>query len=208
MSVIVGTVSSKTGKYRWAIFIGWGLTTVGFGLLHQLDIRTTVPAHTFLNFPISIGTGMCFNSLTLGVQAAARPVDASHSITFYNFIRVFGQAVGVAISGVIFQNEFRRRLLESPLLASKANEYTLSATALASLIHKMDADSVATAHLVQAFAHALKTIWVAMAVLSGIMLVSTWFVKAYSLEQKLETNQGFAGDEQTRVSKDESRGLP
>jgi hypothetical protein len=45
--------------------------------------------------------------------------------------------------------------------------------------------------LIQAYGDSLKIIWLVMATLSGVVLVSTAFVKGYSMNQKLETLQGF-----------------
>ena len=202
MSIIVGVISSKIGSYRWAIWIGWSTSTLGFGILYLLNLNTSIPAFIFLNVPVSIGTGMSFVSMSLGVQAAGRPQDAGHSITFYSFVRVFGQAVGVAIGGVVFQNQFKRRLMDSPLLAGLAEKYSKDATAVANLIHNMESGDAKT-QLIQAYADALKIIWVVMTALSGIVVVSTFFVKAYSLEQKLETKQGLAGGEKKALSGEE-----
>ena len=128
MSIIVGIVSSITGRYRWAIWTGWGMTTFGCGLLYLLGPNTSVAAFIFLNIPVAIGTGMVFTSMSLAIQAAGRPQDAGHSITFYSFIRVFGQSLGVAVGGVVFQNQIRKNLSEYPLLASLAGEYSRDAS--------------------------------------------------------------------------------
>ena len=190
MSIIVGIASSITGRYRWAIWIGWGMTTLGFGLLYLLDPDTSVAAFIFLNVPVAIGTGMAFTSMSLAIQAAGRPQDAGHSITFYSFIRVFGQSLGVAVGGVVFQNQIQKKLSEYPLLAPLAREYSKDATALVSLIRDMEA-GIEKTQLIQAYADSIKMIWVVMAALSGAVFASSVFVKGYSLNQKLETLQGF-----------------
>ncbi|KAL8849359.1 MAG: hypothetical protein Q9221_005657 [Calogaya cf. arnoldii] len=190
MSIIVGIVSSRIGRYRWAIWIAWAITTLGFGLLYLLDSNTSIPAFIFLNVPVAIGTGMAFVSMSLGIQAAGRPQDAGHSITFYTFIRVFGQSLGVGVGGVVLQNEMRKNLSRYPLLAHSALEYSRDSTAVVGIIQGMEPGLKKT-QLVQAYADSIKTVWLVMAALSGAVFISTLFVKGYSLEQRLETLQGF-----------------
>lgn len=190
MAIVVGIVSSRTGGYRWAIWIGWGITTLGFGLLYLLDPNISIVAFVFLNIPVAIGTGMAFSSMSLGVQAAGRPQDAGHSITFYSFIRVFGQALGVAIGGVIFQNQIQQKLRAYPSLAASAEDYSRDATELVGIIKGMD-DGLRKTQLVQAYADALKMIWVVMAALSGAVFISSFVLKRYSLDQEHKTLQGF-----------------
>ena len=146
--------------------------------------------------------------MSLGIQAAGRPQDAGHSITFYSFIRVFGQSLGVAVGGVVFQNQIRKKLSEYPSLASLVEEYSKDSTAVVSLIKSMEAGNEKT-QLVQAYADSIKMIWVVMAALSGAIFISTFFLKEYSLDQKLETLQGFhhgdhKDDDDDDVEKDQS----
>ncbi|MCJ1343312.1 hypothetical protein MMC31_001505 [Peltigera leucophlebia] len=189
ISIVVGIVSSSTGRYRWAIWIGGGMQTLGCGLLYLLDPDTRVAAFIFLNVPVAIGTGMAFTSMSLGIQAAGRPQDAAHSVTFYSFIRVFGQFLGVAVGGVVFQNQIQKKLSKYPSLAPFAEEYSKDATALVSLIQGMEA-GIEKSQLVQAYADSIKMIWVVMAALSGAIFISSVFVKGYSLDQEHETLQG------------------
>lgn len=101
---------------------------------------------------------MAFTSTSLAIQAAGRPQDAAHSITFYAFIRVFGQSLGVAIGGVVFQNQIQKELRKYSSLAPLANEYSKDATALVSIIHGMDDGASEKLHLVGAYANAIRTV--------------------------------------------------
>ncbi|KAL9034887.1 MAG: hypothetical protein Q9214_006839, partial [Letrouitia sp. 1 TL-2023] len=203
VSIVSGVVSSNLGRYRWAIWLSWSITTLGCGLLCLLSPSTSVPAFVFLNVPVSIGTGMSFNSMSLAIQAAGRPQDAAHSITFYSFIRVFGQALGVAVGGVVFQNQIQNKLNAYPSLAPMAREYSKDATALVGIIQKTE-DSIEKTQLVQAYADSIKMIWVVMAALSGAVFASSAFVKGYSLNQELETSQGLRHRDGEKKSEDRS----
>lgn len=190
MSIIVGIACSMTGRYRWAIWTGWVLTIMGSGILYLLDVETTIVQWVFINVAVSIGTGMLFPAMTLGIQAASRQEDAGHSVAFYAFTRVFGQALGVAIGGVAFQNELKRRLNSYELLAPKAAEWSRDATALVSVIKHME-HGIMRDQLKQAFADGLKIIWLVMLALSVVAGIASLFTEKYSLDQELKTKQAF-----------------
>ncbi|TVY84960.1 Efflux pump FUS6 [Lachnellula suecica] len=190
MAVVVGIVSSLTGRYRWAIWVGWFLTTLGSGLLILLRPGTSIPAWIFLNFAVSVGTGMLFPAMALAIQAAGRSEDAGHAAAFYSFTRVFGQSLGVAIGGVIFQNQIKEKLLSYPNLAPMAAQYSKDATALISIIKGM-AEGADKTNLIQAYSDSLKMIWIVMTTLSGVALFASVWTKGYSLTQEHSTKQGF-----------------
>jgi hypothetical protein len=41
-AIAVGVVVGITGRYRWALWSGWFLTTLGCGLLIKLDVNTSI----------------------------------------------------------------------------------------------------------------------------------------------------------------------
>ncbi|KAH7391344.1 major facilitator superfamily domain-containing protein [Cadophora sp. MPI-SDFR-AT-0126] len=194
MSVVVGIICAKTGRYRWAIYTGWFLTTMGAGVLILLGPSTSIVSWIFLNFPISIGTGMLFPAMALAIQAAGRQEDAGHAAAFYSFTRVFGQSLGVAIGGVIFQNQIKIKLQGYELLAPLADAYSKDATALVGIIKTME-EGLEKTQLIQAYADALKIIWVVMCALSAVGLVASLATKGYSLNQEHKTLQGFKDKE-------------
>jgi hypothetical protein len=147
----------------------------------------------FLNFAVSIGTGMLFPAMGLAIQAAGRAQDAGHAAGFYSFVRVIGQSIGVALGNVIFQNQIKQKLMSYPLLAPMAGQYSKEATTLVSVIKGMS-EGLEKTQLIQGYADGLKTIWIVMCVLSGVGLVASLWTKGYSLNQGLNTLQGYRGD--------------
>ncbi|KAH6669339.1 major facilitator superfamily domain-containing protein [Halenospora varia] len=202
MAVIVGIACAQTGRYRWAIWVGWFLTTLGSGLLLLLGPKTSVVAWVFLNVLVSIGTGMLFPAMGLGVQASGYTQDAGHAAAFYSFSRVFGQSIGVAISGVAFQNSLKQKLMHYPALAPMAAQYSKDATALVNVIKGM-AEGADKTDLVKAYSDALGTIWILMTALGGVGLIMSLFIKGYSLDQEHSSLQKFNGDE--KVADPESK---
>jgi hypothetical protein len=184
----VGIIAGITGRYRWSLWSGWVLTTFGAGILYLLKPETTVAEWIWLNIPIGIGTGMLFPAMALSIQAACTPALNAQAAAFYSFLRTFGQSIGVAISGVIFQNAFRERLLDLPAFADKAYDLSRDATIVVELIKNME-EGPAKDQLVVAYADALRIIWVSMIAFAGFSLILSTTVKAFSLQQEHHTQQ-------------------
>ncbi|KAF6836495.1 major facilitator superfamily transporter [Colletotrichum musicola] len=185
----VGVVVGFTGHYRWSIWGGWILTTLGAGLLCLMEPDTTVPAWIWLNIPIGLGTGMLFPAMALSIQAACEPALNGQAAAFYSFLRTFGQSVGVAVSGVIFQNAFREKLQAVPILAHLADEYSRDATIVVEIIKQMPRDAPGRTELVQAYCDALRAIWISLIAFAGFCMFLSIGVKSFSLNQEHVTDQ-------------------
>lgn len=198
ISVLAAFLCTYWGRYRWALWTGWFCTTLGSGLLFLLGPGTSVPGWIFLNVLVSVGTGILFPAMGLGTQAACHPQDSGHAAAFFSFVRTFGQSIGVAISGVAFQNRLKEELLRIPELAPMAREYSKDATALVNVIHGM-VGGKGKEDLISAYSNGLHVVWLLMTVLSGVALLSCAFVREYSLVQEHRTRQGFSHDSRERI---------
>lgn len=203
MSMVAGWVISKRGEYRWVTWIGWFVSTIGLGIMVLLDVNTTAPQWFFLTIVMGLGQGLLYTSLAIINQAAAPDKLMAHAISMFIFARMLGQALGVAISGVIFQNRMRINLLATETLADRAGQYSRDASALVSTLKDMP-DTLEKQELVQAYASSLKIVWAVMCALSGISLIGSLFVKHISLDRAHETDQGIR-EEKTESSEEEGQ---
>lgn len=188
-AMVTGILITKTGRYRWAIWGGWFLTTLGSGLLCLLRVETPTVSWIFLNLVSGLGMGMLFPSMAFSIQAATTNKDLAFAVALYSFFRAFGQALGVAIGGTIFQNEMKRQLLTYPLLASRAGEYAADASSLVRIVKDMAPGEVKM-QLVQSYTDALRTVWAVMTGLAFLGLLSSILIKGLDLDVALETEQG------------------
>ena len=189
-SVIVGILITKTGRYRWAIWGGWVLSTLGTGLLYLLDVNTSTVRWVFLNLVSGLGLGMLFPSMAFAIQASSTNADLAFAIAMFAFFRAFGQAIGVAIGGTVFQNQMKVKLLAIPDLASKADQYSRDATSLVQIIKGMQ-DGAMKLQLQQSYADSLKVVWLTMCGLSALGLILSVWTRGLDLNKPLETEQGF-----------------
>ena len=193
-ALVTGIIITKTGRYRFAIYLGWLLTILGTGLLYLQDVHTPTAEWIFLNLTAGLGMGMLFPSMNFAVQAASRNADLAFAVAMFTFFRAFGQSLGVAVGGTIFQNQIKKSLLASADLAPLAADYARDAAALVQIIRAMSDDqsqSLQQAELRQAYADALKIVWISMCALAAVAGLSSYWIRGLDLNRPLNTEQGF-----------------
>ena len=199
ISVAVGLAVSKTGRYRWSIWSGWCLTILGMSLLSQrMDAHTTtIGDFVGENLVVGVGLGLLFASMNLAGQAAASERHVGFAAGMYVFARSMGQAVGVAVGGVVFQTSFAGRLREvgSGGLAGvgpgsgNATALAQDASALVQAIQSLPAGSAQRQGIVAAYAEALEVVWAVMAGVAGVAFLVSLLTKGLSLDAVMETEQ-------------------
>jgi hypothetical protein len=160
------------------------------GLLLILKPNTSAVSWIFLNLVGGLGTGMLFPAMALAVQASATAQDQAYAANMFSFFRAFGQTLGVAIGGVIFQNQMKKKMLTYPLLADLAGEYSRDAAGLVQIIKDMPAGEMKE-QLRESYTDALKYIWIVMLAFSAVAFIGSWFIKAYDMDGAMNTERGF-----------------
>jgi hypothetical protein len=89
-SIIIGFLVSWTGRYRWAIWLGWALSATGLGLLYLLDESTPTAKWICLNLSAGFGMGILFGAMGFAIQASVDAETVSLAVTLYSFWRAFG----------------------------------------------------------------------------------------------------------------------
>ncbi|KAK1585373.1 major facilitator superfamily transporter [Colletotrichum navitas] len=132
-SIIVSVLTSRLGRFRWAIWSGWAITSTGCGLLVLLDENTTTTMWAIYLAVFGIGNGMVLTSVNVGTQAISRVEDCGRAACMYAFMRTLGMSVGVAVGGTTFQNVMTNRLEELGLSEAIAKNAEIYATHLAAM---------------------------------------------------------------------------
>jgi MFS family permease len=192
-AVVVGIVVAKTGRYRWAIWSGWLLTATGIGLMMLFKAQTKTIEWVLLSLVSGLGLGILYPAMSFAIQASASNRDLPFAAALYSFFRNFGQMLGVAVGGAIFQNRVKTNLLTYPDLADRAVEYSKDASALVEVIKKYPASLAAQKQeIITAYVDSLRMVWLIMCVLATLALIlAVVFTKGITLERELETDQGF-----------------
>ncbi|KAG0651692.1 Efflux pump [Hyphodiscus hymeniophilus] len=196
-AVVVGLIIKKTGRYRPSQFVGWFLTVLGMGLLIYLKKDTSMPAWILMSLVPGVGLGMLFSALGFAASASVSNADLPFAGALYSFFRAFGQTLGVAVSGVIFQNSFKKQILATAYRAN-ADLWSSDASALVQVVKAWSdtgAEGVMKSRVIEAYVESLKMVWLVMTVLAGVtFIVSLIWTAEISLTRDLETEQGFRHD--------------
>lgn len=110
VSIVISLITTRIGRYRWAIWSGWVVTTIGCGLLVLLDDETKTPVWAVILAVFGIGHGILLTSVNVGIQAVSRVEDAGRAAAMYAFMRTMGMSIGVAVGGTVFQNVMSSKL--------------------------------------------------------------------------------------------------
>ena len=186
---LAGALITKTGRYRWSIWFGWTLGTVGLGLFCVLQVGTSIPGWIFLNIVSGLGLGFLFPAIATAIQASVSSEHVAMAIAMFSFFRSAGTALGVAVGGVVFQNRMKANLLTYPSLAPLAGPYSADAVGLIKIIRDMPDGAEKTA-LKQAYTDSLRIVWAVCCALGGVALLISLLTRHHSLDQALDTNQG------------------
>ncbi|KIA75956.1 hypothetical protein HK57_00239 [Aspergillus ustus] len=188
-AIICGVIVTVTGRYRWGLWFGWTMSILGLGLLCMLRPGTKTVQWIFLNLPSGLGLGLLTAAIVCTVQASATNKNLTVAVAMVVFFRAFGQAIGIAVGGLIFQNRMRHELSSYANWRSRASELSRDAAALVTVIQGMK-DSMAKDELKSAYTDSLRVIWAFMAGVAGVGLLLTVLVKKYDLNRALVTEQG------------------
>lgn len=201
-AIVAGILITVTGHYRWAIWLGWVVSTIGLGLMCIIKSSTSIAGWVLLNVIPGIGLGLLFPSLGYAVQASATPENLAIAVAMFSFFRALGQAIGVAVGGVVFQNRMHDNLLKYPALAPMADAYSQDAAGLVQIIKGM-ADGVNKSDLKDAYTDSLRIVWAVCCAISGVALLLSLLTESYDLDQTLKTDQGLRDvDENVASEKD------
>lgn len=196
-AVVTGLIITKTGRYRPVLWVGWFLSTLGMGLLIFLKVDTNTPSWIFLSLVAGTGLGILFSAMGFTAQSSVSNADLPFAGAIYSFFRAFGQTIGVAISGVIFQNTIKKKLLRTAY-AMYADEWSNDATAFVQVVKTWSTtgdEGVMRKVVIQAYIESLQMVWIVMCILCGVaFLASLIWTKEISLNRELETEQGFRYD--------------
>ncbi|CAG7948745.1 unnamed protein product [Penicillium nalgiovense] len=200
-AMAVGIISSKTGSYRWAIWLGWAFSTIGCGIMCLIKVSTSVPGWVFLNLVAGLGLGFLFPSLGFAIQASSTNENLATAVAMFSFFRALGQALGVAVGGAIFQNRMYQNLLKYPEFFSLASEYSADSAGLVQIIKGMP-DGIHKLHLREAYTDSLRIVWAVCCGVSFLGLLLSFLTKAYDLNQALVATQGLQTEKDAPTEED------
>lgn len=188
LSMVIGVLITRTGKYKAFMVAGTVLMLTGFGLLTQLHYGSSYGQLTLAMVVLGLGLGATMQTYTLVVQNTAEHRDLGIATSATQFFRSAGGTVGIAVLGTVMAGRLQSSIVEhlDPAAAAQMPEGTeigidavLDPTVLAGL-----PDAVEEA-IRMGLADALHQVFVVAIPIVLIAAVATLFIKAIPLRETL-----------------------
>jgi hypothetical protein len=182
-AIVIGIIITRTGSYRWALWFGFGSTMIAHGLLILLDAQTSSRRWIPIFLLGGFGHGLVVMTLTICIQAIAKPEDAAYAAATYTFVRTIGMCVGVAMGGSIFQNALSNKLEDLALPISVAN----NAEAFVAILKTLDLNSPIRQAYVIAYSYGFRQVFIAMTAIVGVGGICSLLIQKFTMDRNLES---------------------
>lgn len=110
VSTLAGYYQSRYNRYIEIIWFGFGIWTLGAGVLVLCDENLSLGLFCFFLVIIGTGTGCVFQPTLVALQAHCSKAERAVVTSNRNFLRSSGAAVGLAISSAILSNVLKSAL--------------------------------------------------------------------------------------------------
>ncbi|KAJ6193233.1 MFS transporter-like protein, partial [Bipolaris maydis] len=180
--VACGVIMHKTGRFRPIIWIGTLLLTIGFGLFIAFSATTsTAMAAGFVAIG-GLGSGVLFEAPLIAIQSQVQQSDVASATATLTFIRNIAVAVSTIVGGTIIQNSMdaQASLLRDAGVPQHIRELLDGENALANVMVPSTLGSNPKWEYAakQAFAYAMRNMWITYTVLAFLGFVASLFIKS------------------------------
>jgi MFS family permease len=179
-SPITSALITHFGTYRWAVWTGYLITTLGCGACIVLDEHSSQAVYSTIFAIMGLGLGIILSAVNFATQASIVDTsDSGRAAAMYAFMRGVGMCFGVALGGTIFVNAMKVKLTSLDLpssIADQAESYT-------QVVTRLPDDEPLKAILLQAYASGFTAVFVGMTAISATALILTFAMKPFSLDK-------------------------
>jgi hypothetical protein len=191
-AAIAGIVMTVTLRFRPAVWAGWIITLIACGLFTLFNPETSVGQHIAYFIVMGVGTGILFPSLQFASQAGQPDEDVAIATSTFVFLRSLGQTFGVAIGGVIFQNQWDKNMAKLIATNSVPISFQINghqAEGAVSFLKNLPPDILVVAR--NLYSDSLWAVWIFFIPLAAISLIASLFMRNFSLDKVLNSKQAF-----------------
>ncbi|MGX7677756.1 MDR family MFS transporter [Jatrophihabitans sp. DSM 45814] len=197
MSISSGRYISRTGNYRWFPLAGTIVVSAGLLLLTQLGAHTSLVTVGVYVFVFGSGLGLFMQVLTVVVQNAVPAKQMGVGTSSVTFFRSMGGAIGASALGAVLTARIAaefHNFLPPEVLAGGGDK-------VAQLVQSPQAlDALKTTNpalhegIIQAYSHAIDTIFVVAVPISLLSVVAACFINQVQLRTANSAGEQTAED--------------
>lgn len=183
-SIITGILVTRLNNFRWPIWLGWVLLTLGCGLTLLFDQHTSTVLWAATLVILGFGHGSILNAQNFASQAICSQGDEGPAAAMYAFMRQFGTALGVGIGGSAFQNVMSLKLSWESLptdIASNAEAFIPFLLAMP--------DGPQKRPYVDAYVYGFHGVFLVYLCLSAAALVLSLIIRHHDMNREIKTDQ-------------------
>ncbi|KAF9919256.1 hypothetical protein FBU30_011090 [Linnemannia zychae] len=114
-SIISGALLAKVGDYRYFVWLGTILMSIGCGLCILFDRDSNMGPQIGYLLIVGAGIGLILQTCMLAAQAAVEKEDMAIVTALCGFMNSIGGGIGIAMCTALFNNHILDRFLEFPL---------------------------------------------------------------------------------------------
>ncbi|KAJ7719955.1 MFS general substrate transporter [Mycena metata] len=184
-AIVEGLIVAKLGHYRLVNLVGWGALLLGVGLFVSLHRTTSLGLIVLFQLIQGVGLGMLY--ATTFVVLAPLPISENASaLSLLTFVRTFSQSWGIAIAGSVIQNK-----LSGTLPKSVIRQFSSPSDLVYGVIPEISTMPEPLKLQVQdAFVESIKLVWIIMASLCAIGLLTVCLIKDIPLSRQVDKKWG------------------
>lgn len=189
VSMAIGLLISRTGRYKPFMLVGTLVFTGGFVLLSRVHYGSSNLQLQLAMVVIGIGLGACLQSYTLVVQNAVESRDMGVATAATQFFRSAGATVGIAVLGTVMSSNMGAAIAKylPPEAAGQAGSIDAGSVLDPSVLSQLP-PAVATA-IRMGLADAMHLVFLTVIPLAAIAFVATIFIRQVPLRDTLEPTE-------------------
>ncbi|KAB5511479.1 major facilitator superfamily domain-containing protein [Coniochaeta sp. 2T2.1] len=188
-SIIVSRLTTRFGRFRWAVWLGWTVTALGTGLFLLFDTDTPSAVWAAVFGVFGIGNGMVLTGVNVAIQAISQAENSGRAAAMYAFARALGMSIGVAIGGTTFQNVMSKKLAEFGLPEAIAK----NAEAFIHELRVLQPDDPVRVGAIKSYVQGLHGVFYVMMGVALACLVACFIIKGHSMDKPLDSTFAFQG---------------
>jgi EmrB/QacA subfamily drug resistance transporter len=189
MSVLSGTVVSRTGRYKIFPILGTAVMALGLYLMSTMNRSTGAWLESLYMLVLGLGIGLAMQVLTIAVQNTVSYAELGSATSGVTFFRTLGSSFGTAIFGTLYQNQ-----LGPNLAAALAKVPGVDAAAVQSPAALKQLPAAQAAPIIDAYADTINYVfqWVVPVALVGFVI--SWFLREVPLRDSSRAGASDMGE--------------
>ncbi len=194
-SIVTGILVTRLNNFRWPIWLGWVVLTIGCGLTLLFDINTSIATWAITLIVIGFGHGSILNAQNFASQAICNDGEEGAAAAMYGFMRHFGTALGVGIGGSVFQNVMTMKLTWVGLPTAIAS----NAEAFIPRLQAMANDDPVKISILDAYVFGFRGVYAFYLAISAVAFLISLLIKHHDLNKEIGTEQTLHDNRISRI---------